>query len=160
MQCWHFSDPSACPRVVLPLDFRVAEVRDHVFSSVPGRTDNNSCCFMSGNYVPGKVINTLSPLFPLIQANDPILQMETWNIREVMWVAQVPTVRRRLTSACICLPQDLCSQSHPHPASACAWHIEDTNSLSDMYQWVRKNYECHVICILQTCDGEGVDMKV
>lgn len=73
-----FSGPSTCPSLVLPLDFRVAEGRDHVFSSVPGRTDNdNSCCFMSGNCVPGRVVNTLSPLLLLIQANDPILQIET-----------------------------------------------------------------------------------
>lgn len=73
-----FSGPSTCPRLVLPLDFRVAEGRDHVFSSVPGRTDNdNSYYFMYGNYVPGMVVNTLSALFRLIQANNSILQMET-----------------------------------------------------------------------------------
>lgn len=79
------SYPSICSSLVLPLDFRIVQGGDHIFSAVPDNTNsNNDGCFLYGNYTPGKVVNTLYPLFHLIHANDPILQMETLNLREVM----------------------------------------------------------------------------
>lgn len=79
------SYPSTCPSLVVPLDFRIVQGGDHVFSVVPNNTNsNNDGCFSYGNYTPGDAVNTWYPLFHLIHANDPILQMETLNLREVM----------------------------------------------------------------------------